>query len=209
MAYRRKKELEIFNFSFLDILSSTIGALIFILILFILSRIHESADQQEAKKTVAEAKPIVKKEAPKVTPEQFASAKDELDKLREKLKQAKSSRSESASDHKLQYVPVATVGPGGTNLKPTHVECLKDHIIIHPGKYRVDVGDLGSASNKLKETITRLENNKDTETMVIWIWPDGQKTFDDVVKVIGGKPDFNLGWEPLLDEWKNVFKFED
>lgn len=224
MARRGSRDVDIFNFSFLDILSCAVGALIFILVMIILSREEAPADAAPAPRPAATAPAATSAADARERQEQLARQAARLraglasaatavtqltraiDDRQRELAERRQQRHASKAPPQVRYVPVAQgsgAGPGGTSLRPTHVECRDGHLIIHPGNVKVRDPQISGIDGPVGKLIERLERNLETETLVLWVWPDGIKTFDRFREVTKSRK-INHGWEPMVPEWAEI-----
>lgn len=146
-----EEEVNIFNFSFLDILSCTIGALIFILLLYVISTSdlveRTLFEEIKDKYTGAQAELSEVQEA-------LDEGRAELDRGREQLKQMRAETEKLADDIKIQRAELL----GKVREKEVVIKRLKN---IIESDLKVDVKQMGGVLATIGMTARRVDQRRE------------------------------------------------
>lgn len=82
------------------------------------------------------------------------------------------------------------------NKTPIYIEARENGFILHPSKDFAPRADLYDEQSALRQTIAKLEANKDKEYLILILRPDGLEMFNKARELVQ-KQGIDIGYEPL------------
>lgn len=82
------------------------------------------------------------------------------------------------------------------NKTPIYIEARENGFILHPSKDFAPRADLYDEQSALRQTIAKLEANKNKEYLILILRPDGLEMFNKARELVQ-KQGIDIGYEPL------------
>jgi len=225
----RSQQVDIFNFSFLDIIACTVGALIFVLVMFMLHASHEAveaASPKREKEIIASIADIEKaKNELKILEDKHSAARNQAEKMglgmditSEKLKAEKESTKNEIVrltsqvkelEQKASQAKNAPVGiwievlppREGAERKPHLVECRSDGIYIFEERISESLERTKDPSSRWNALRARVDESPADEFILFLVRPTGVGTFRELHSQLK-RLKTPQGYEPILSHWR-------
>jgi hypothetical protein len=214
MARRSQPPQSSTSLSFLDILANTIGALLFIFMVMIVSTAGSSSGahmraELDALRERAAAQHLSGKNGGELLAEaaelerRRVALEVELDRLRNEGAEVTSEVRQLSGIGKL-VLPVALTAGAGAGKVPSHVECHRGKLVLQPGNQVEEIGTAqadreGSAFRKRLAELATPEGLR-TRCLVLWVFPGGEVTFA-IARGLARERGVATGWEPAEAGW--------
>ena len=91
---------------------------------------------------------------------------------------------------------------------PSYIDCYPDHVILYPGKTRVDWEDLQRSGNPVESLLSKVEANTKGEYVIVMVRPGSVKFYRTVRNMISKRAvevgydaidaDFRVDWDEAV-----------
>ena len=226
---RTQTQVDIFNFSFLDIIACTVGALIFVLMMFMLHASQEAYKaasprrEQELLSGIAEMENA--KSEMEILEEKLAAARNQLHEIglakeitTEKLKAENESvrneivrlaREKTQLEQKASRKKEASLGiwieviqsRESPDRKPYLVECRQNSVYLFEERLSETLERTRENISRWNALVRRVEASREDDFILFLIRPEGIGTFHRLRARLRAS-DIPHGYEPILADWK-------
>lgn len=225
----QNEQVDIFNLSFLDIIACTVGALIFVLLMFMInaSQVAVQASSPKREKDLlqsisdiengrSELKILEGKLAAArkqneemglgkdITPEKLQaekeSLKNEIARLADQIKDWKIKASQTRDAPLGIWVEVLE-SRDSLERRPHLVECRQDGIYIFEEKISETLERTRENTSRWNALRQRVEDSRENEYILFLVRPDGISTFSQLRSQLK-RLETPHGYEPILSHWK-------
>jgi hypothetical protein len=223
------QQVNIFNFSFLDIIACTVGALVFVLVMFMLHASQEAykatSPKREEDLLAGIADNLKGKADLKILEDKLAAAREQAEKLGlgrditiEKLKAENESKKLEiarladkilALQQKASVTKEAPVGiwievlepQEGPLRKPYLVECRRGGIYLIEENVSETYERTRESTSRWNALRQRVAESAEDDFILLLVRPDGIWTFNRLRSQLR-RLKIPLGYEPILSDWK-------
>jgi len=224
-----RQQVDIFNFSFLDIIACTVGALIFVLLMFMIHASRETAkaaSPQREEEILSAISDLDRQNSDlKILEESLSTARDGIaaqglgpDFKPEKLKAEKESleneivristeltelrQKNSRTKDAPLGIWIEILNPNDRFKQTPHlVECRQDSIYIFEEKISETLERTREPSSRWNALRQRVDNKSGGDFILLLVRPEGIKTFS-VLRAQLKRVNTPHGYEPVLTDWR-------
>ncbi|MBE9223466.1 hypothetical protein IQ215_12235 [Cyanobacterium stanieri LEGE 03274] len=86
-----------------------------------------------------------------------------------------------------------------TSKTPRYIECRQDGIILHPEETFIPRNQISRSNSPLLTLIREVENNRDSEYIIVILRPTGLETFYEVRDLVEAR-NIDIGYEPIDED---------
>jgi cell division protein FtsB len=228
-------EVDIFNLSFLDVIACTVGALIFVLLMFMINASQVVVQASSPKREEDLLKSISDIESGRdelkildgklaaarnqkeemglgkdVTPEKLQaeneSLKNEIARLADEVKDLENKASQTQNAPLGIWVEVLE-SRDSLKRRPHLVECRQDGIYIFEEKISETLERIRENTSRWNALRQRVEDSGENQYILFLVRPDGISTFSRLRSQLK-RLEISHGYEPVLSDWRILGSWE-